>query len=175
MDSTTVVPEADAVAGALAPLPATPEAAAREQQAASQAADRQVSLPPWQGPVTQRPAFVSETEWQVLRGVARQRVDYERELLRMVNNLRFHKLLERWRAQAAAGDTPGRRALAGQLLDELPLRVRREEYSVAEAEKLQRELLAALEPDPVRRAARAAAEAARLRQRLLQEHGVPVP
>ncbi|MCC2639298.1 MAG: hypothetical protein K0Q68_3017 [Moraxellaceae bacterium] len=174
MDSTTVATAADA-ADAPAPLPATPEAAAREQQATSQAVDRQVGLPPWQGPVTRRPAFVSETEWQVLREVARQRVDYERELLRIVNNLRFHKLLERWRAQAAAGDTPGRRALAGQLLDELPLRVRREEYSVAEAEKLQHELLAALEPDPARRAARAAVEAARLRQRLLQEQGVPVP
>lgn len=141
----------------------------RQQQKAAAATADAVGQAPLQGPVTQRPDFVSETEWQVLQGLAQQKADPRRELTRLVNELRFNKLLELWHNPPAGQDTAQRRALARQLLDELPVRVKQGQYSRAEAQRLQRELLTELEPDPQARRAREAEEAARLREHLLIE------
>jgi hypothetical protein len=156
-------------------LPASPNAAAAAQEDALQAAARDVDRPPLAGPLRARPAFVSEMEWAALQAVARQGGDYDRALLRLVNNLRFHKQLELWRAPGTAPAL--RRALAARLLADLPARVRDRDYSVATAQQLQQELLAWLEPDPAQRRLRLEQEAQRVRsEALLQEQGgSPLP
>lgn len=160
----------------LAALPATPQAAVREQQDAARAAAAIAGQPPLRGPVTARPGFVSETEWQVLQAVARQKADHERELTRLVNSLRFNKQLELWRNAAALPQPAQRRVLGEQLLAELPEHVQQREMARPDAEKLQRELLAALEPDPAARQARITAEARRLQGLAVQEEtGTLVP
>jgi hypothetical protein len=155
---------------ATAPLPATP-AEAEQQQEAAAAAARERGPRELQGRLERRPDFVSEIEWQALQAVARRSADYDGELLRLVNNLRFNKQLEQWRAGTVALAPGPRRALGEQLLEAVPERVRQQEYSVPAAQKLQQELLRELEPDPAAREARQAAEAARLRGVLLREEG----
>jgi hypothetical protein len=150
---------------ATAPLPATPAEAEQLQEAAAAAA-RDSAPRELQGRLERRPDFVAEIEWQALQAVARRSADYDRELLRLVNNLRFNKQLEQWRVAPAP-----RRALGEELLEAVPERVRQQEYSVPAAQKLQQELLRELEPDPAARQARQAAEAARLRGVLLREEG----
>lgn len=168
---------APAPASAFVPAAAsTPAAAAangqelqQQQQDAAAATASAVGQPPLQGPVTQRPDFVSKTEWQVLQGLAQQKADPPRELTRLVNELRFNKLLELWHNPPAGQSAAQRRTLAQQLLDELPERVKQGRDARAEAERLQRELLTELEPDPQARRAREAEEADRLREHLLIE------
>lgn len=134
-----------------------------QQKMAAQAAAQQLGQKPVSGPVSARPDFVSELEWQVLQGVADQAVarglDREKEMTRLVNDLRFNKLLEQWGASTV---TATRHALAWQLLDELPAHVRGGELDHASARKLQQQLLADVLSDPEERAARAEQEAARL-------------
>lgn len=156
-----------APAAAPAALPQTPADAASDQRAAQEAAARAAGQPPAWRPIDGRPDFVSAMEWQVLTALARQKGDYDRELARLVNSLRFNKQLETWRATATPKE--GRRVLGEQLLDELPERVRQGDYGRPAAEALQRELLQALEPDPAARAARVAAEAERLQVPVLQD------
>lgn len=162
---------ANEAAGAVDPadLPRTAAEAEREQRAARDAVLQALGQPPVQGHLAARPAWVSEVEWQVLTALARQKGDYDRELARLVNSLRFNKLLEAWREPGLS--TATRRTLGTQLLAELPERVRQGDYGRAPAEALQRELLRVLEPDPAARATRAAAEAQRLKVPLLQEDG----
>lgn len=134
-----------------------------QQEVAAQAAALQLGQKPVSGPVSIRPDFVSEMEWQVLQGVADQAaargLDRAKEMTRLVNDLRFNKLLEQWGASTQATT---RHALAGQLLDELPAHVGAGELDHAAARKLQQQLLADVLSDPEARAARAEQEAARL-------------
>lgn len=124
------------------------------------------------GVVAQRPDFVSPLEWEVLQGVARQNDDPGKELTRLVNNLRFSKQEEQWRALAAAStastDAAVRHALAWQLLDDIPARVTDRALDEAGARHLQQELLADVMADPQVRTQRATREAARLKTSLLQ-------
>lgn len=154
-------PEAPLAQAQAAEPGAMPEHERRQQETAAEAALSGAGEPPVQGPVTQRPDYVSEVEWDVLRGLAQQHADPERELARLVNSLRFNKQLETWRAGHGA-TTPERRALAEALLAALPERVRQQEYSVTDAERLQRELIAALAPDTKARAQREELERQRL-------------
>lgn len=134
-----------------------------QQKMAAQAAALQLGQKPVSGPVSTRPDFVSEMEWQVLQGVADQAVarglDREKEMTRLVNDLRFNKLLEQWGASTV---TATRHALAWQLLDEVPAHVGAGELDHAAARKLQQQLLADVLSNPEERAARAEQEAARL-------------
>jgi uncharacterized protein (DUF2336 family) len=112
-------------------------------------------------------------EWLALQAVAQKSVVPARELTRLVNNLRFHKLLDLWRHDGL--DTATRQRLGEALLGAIPARVQQKEYTRSTALQLQQELLAALEPDPARRAARRQAEAQRLGTLLQEGSGTPVP
>lgn len=139
----------------------TREQAEQQQMQATKAAERQVGALPLTGPVTERPAYVSELEWSALRQAAAMRPDSTGELTRMVNHLRFMKHLELWRGLAPA-DAPRRQAVAQALLDELPARVGNSEIGRTEAVTLQSALLADLVADPAERARRVETEGKRL-------------
>ena len=130
----------------------------RMQQQAAQAAADATGLPPLQGPVTARPAYVSEVEWYILREVAAQGPDPEATLARLVNKLRFSKQVELW--QQATGAQ--RSALAQRLLADIPSQVEQGDLDRATAQQQQAQLLGELVSDPVQRRTRLAEEAARI-------------
>lgn len=145
---------------ALAPVLMQQQAQAEQAVAAT--------APPTAGPVNEKPAFVSELEWQVLKGVAAQKADPAQELRRLVANLHFSKQLEQWRQLAGQPDSTQRRALAQALLADIPARVTDAELDNPGARQLQKEILADLYSDPAERVLRAQAEAARLPATTLQ-------
>ncbi len=127
-----------------ADLPSQPPAAEqiREAQTALQdvnAASQQLaSMAMWKPlspPIKERPPFASVMEWQMLKGVADRQPDPQAELLRLANFLRYTKLLEKWQDFPASGDAGLRQALARQLLDELPTRVRNGEVDAPDASR----------------------------------------
>lgn len=136
----------------------TPAQVEAMQQQAARAAAEATGLPPLQGPVRERPAYVSEVEWYILRQVAAQDTDADATLTRLVNKLRFSKQVELWRQAAGAQ----RAALAQQLLADIPSQVGRRDLDRATAQQMQAQLLAELVHDPVRRRTRLAEEAARI-------------
>lgn len=146
----------------LAPVPELVQQQVQAEQAV------QVTAPPASGPVNERPAYVSELEWQVLKGVAAQKAEPERELRRLVANLHFSKQLEQWRQLSGKPDIAQRRALAQALLADIPARVSDAELDNPGALQLQKELLADVVSDPAERVLRAQAEAARLPATTLQ-------
>ena len=78
---------------------------------------------PLEGNIAKRPEFVSPFEWNLLTQVASADDQNPQALNRLVNLLRFNKLLERWErlhAQNSPADAEIRSALAKQLLAELP-------------------------------------------------------
>jgi len=107
-----------------------------------------------EGPVRERPDYVSPMEWMVLQGVANQHANAERELSRMVHFLRFNKQLERWEGLNAGGDPALRRALASALVTDLPTRVQQGDVAASDARTLLMRLLADAEPDVTLREAR---------------------
>ena len=129
------------------------------QQDAARAALDAVYARPLQGPVRQRPAFVSRVEWQILAAVAAQKPEPEQELTRLVNFLRFNKQMEWWQQGDELSATQ-RTDLGWHLLAELPERVHNGDLASSDAQQLQIALLNELEPDPDAR-----------RQRLQQEAG----
>lgn len=128
------------------------------QQQAAQAAAEATGLPPLQGPVTERPGYVSEVEWYILREVAAQGPDPDATLTRLVNKLRFSKQVELWQQATGAQRT----ALAQQLLADIPSQVKQGDLDRATAQQLQAQLLGELVSDPVQRRTRLAEEAARI-------------
>lgn len=150
------------VASVPVPQPAMEELAA-QQEASAQALIQGEPVKPIEGPVTERPAYVSPMEWMVLKGAVAGKPDSQQELTRMVNFLRFNKQIEAWEALSRNTDATARRAaLAEALLADLPQRVRHDDVAVNEARELQATLLMDAEPDAARRQARALAEARRL-------------
>jgi hypothetical protein len=136
---------------------ASPDLAAlkAELNTAAIAVDRSVGLTA-EGPVRERPDYVSPMEWVVLQGVASQHANAEQELSRLVHFLRFNKQRERWEALPAGGDPALRRALAGALVADLPARVRMGDLSPADARALLMRLLPDAESDVGRQEARLA-------------------
>ena len=143
------------------PADTDPEQLAAEQIKANRAALAELGEAPYEGPVTERPAFVSYLEWQVLKNVAQQHPNSEQELTRLVNHLRFAKQWDLWQ-ETAPQDKTRRYALAEQLLLEIPDRVKNQELDVVHAQQMQESLLTALIPDVTERRQRAAREAARI-------------
>lgn len=133
-----------------------------QQAAAAKEIERQPTLKPITGPIKERPAFVSEIEWAMLKGVADQNAQPAAELTRLVNKLRFMKQLELWQSLTHANDVAKRRVLAEQLLDELPQRVASADLDKPEARKLQASLLKDAVSDEGARRKRAEVEARRL-------------
>lgn len=178
--------EAQVVAAASAPLPSpapsdaltvngiappAPEASASAVIADLKQASRALSPdrvhPPFTGPVTERPAYVSPMEWSMLKGLADQHASPPQELTRLVNSLRFNKQLEAWEALPRTPDAAlQRRTLATSLVNDLPERVRHQDLGLPDAQRTLGALLRDLEPDAEQRLARAAQEEQRLRQAL---------
>lgn len=124
-----------------------------ELNTAAMAIDHSSGAAP-EGPVRERPDYVSPMEWMVLQGVANQHPNAEQELSRMVHFLRFNKQLERWEGLNAGGDPALRHALASSLVTDLPHRVRQGDLSASDARSLLMRLLADAEPDVASREAR---------------------
>lgn len=133
-----------------------------QQAVAAREIENQPSLKPITGPIKERPAFVSEIEWAMLKGVADQSAQPAAELTRLVNKLRFMKQLELWQSLEHSTDTAKRRVLAEQLLDDLPQRVANADLDKPEAQKLQASLLKDAVSDEGARKKRAEVEARRL-------------
>lgn len=131
-----------------------------QQQDAARAAVQQAGQEEFTAPVANRPAFVSPMEWDVLRRVAQQHPDSDRELTRMVNHLRFTKQLEHWTG-LAAGD-PLREELASHLLYAIPQRVSNRELNTDQAQALQATLLKEITATPEQYRQQLAREAARI-------------
>lgn len=94
---------------------------------------------PVTGTITQRPDFVSDLEWKILKNAASRRsIDNDKELTRLINKLLFAKKREAWLASSV--DTARRQALAGQLLNMLPAQVQTGSLDPAEAKKMEGEL-----------------------------------
>jgi hypothetical protein len=132
------------------------------QQEAAKEVEKQPAMKPILGPVKDRPAFVSALEWQMLKGVAQQAADPDKELTRLVNFLRFNKQLELWESLASSPDKAKRHDLAEQLLGELPTRITNGEMDVKEAQRIMSGLLNDAEPNAQARSDRAAALTKRL-------------
>jgi hypothetical protein len=133
-----------------------------EQQLAAKVVEQTPQIKPIEGPVTQRPAFVSEMEWQMLQGVAQQHPRPSEELSRLVNSLRFNKQVEAWEAMSPKTDAARRQVLANELLADLPQRLTNGDTDLPGARQLQAALLVDAEPDASARQRRATQEARRL-------------
>ena len=73
-------------------------AAKAQQEAAAQEILKQPEVKPIVGNVGEKPAFLSQMEWNMLKGVAQQNANPDKELTRLVNFVRFTKQLELWQA-----------------------------------------------------------------------------
>lgn len=167
------VASAEAVPAAQAPSPSSPDAGFQlhemvaGQSAAAQALASQPAVRPLDGPITERPPFVSPMEWMVLKGTASQRPNPERELTRMVNFLRFTKQTELLQSLPRTAEAQAQRqALANELLADLPQRLINDEMGMKDLRQTQAELLVDAESDPGQRQVRAQAESRRLEQAL---------
>lgn len=137
------------------------------QSAAAKALAAQPAIQPIDGPVTDRPAFVSPMEWMVLKGTVSQHPHPERELTRMVNFLRFTKQMELLETLPRTAEAqPRRQALANELLADLPQRLLNDEMPMKDLRETQAMLLQDAESDHERRQARAQIEARRLERAL---------
>lgn len=137
------------------------------QSDAAKALANQPAVKPIDGPVTERPAFVSPMEWMVLKGTISQHPHPERELTRLVNFLRFTKQMELLETLPRTAEAqPRRQALANELLADLPQRLLNDEMPMKDLRETQAMLLPDAEPDAERRQARAQVEARRLEQAL---------
>ena len=151
-----------ALAQPAAALPTTEAGMAAQQVAAAQVIERSPAMKPITGSVTERPEFVSEMEWTMLKGVAQQNATPDAELTRLVNKLRFMKQLELWQSMEHSNDMAKRQLLAEQLLDDLPQRVANADLDKPEAQKLQASLLKDAVSDEQARKKRAEVESRRL-------------
>jgi len=133
-----------------------------QQEAAAQEILKQPEVKPIVGNVGEKPAFLSQMEWNMLKGVAQQNANPDKELTRLVNFVRFTKQLELWQALPEQTDAAKRQTLANELLADLPQRLMQEEFDLPAAQKLQAELLNDAVQDPQERQARAVQEARRL-------------
>lgn len=157
------------VVTAAAPVDALPAAmptdlptAVAQQTAAANEIKKQPVVKPIAGEIKERPAFVSEMEWGMLKAVAQQHATPEKELTRMVNFLRFSKQLELWESMPKSEDPAKRQTLANELLEDLPNRVRHGELELADAQGKMRALVQDAEVNDQDRARRVSAENSRL-------------
>jgi hypothetical protein len=137
------------------------------QSEAAKALATQPAVKPIDGPIVERPSFVSPMEWMVLKGTVSQHPHPERELTRMVNFLRFTKQMELLETLPRTSEAqPRRQALANELLADLPQRLLNDEMPMKDLRETQAMLLQDAESDPERRQARAQLELRRLEQAL---------
>ena len=133
-----------------------------EQAAVAREVEKQPLIAPIEGPVKERPSFMSDMEWQMVKGVANQQPSPDQALTKLVNSVRYNKQYDTWEALPKTADPAKRQALAEQLLADLPARLLNGEMDLKGAQKSQAALLVDAEPDPKKRLKRAEAEAKRL-------------
>lgn len=137
-----------------------------DQKATAQQIEAQPQIQPATGTVEERPSFLTDMEWSVLKAVAMQQADPDRALTALVNKVRFTKQLEVWQDLPGTTEASKRQLLANELLQDLPQRLTNEDMDLPGAQKLLTELLQDAEPDEKSRAKRAAKEAKRLEKAL---------
>lgn len=94
---------------------------------------------PVSGPVTKRPDFVSEIEWQVFQNVIKNQPDGGEELLTdLVNKLLFFKKREAW--LSAEEGTVQRKDLARELLGMIPEQLKLNSISPSIATEMKTEI-----------------------------------
>ncbi len=139
-----------------------------EQLQVEQVVESQPLIKPIVGIIQTRPEFVSATEWNILQALSENSQNPDKELNRLVNSLRFNKLLEHWKNSSISSDqTVNSRpetlqVLADQLLQELPDHLKQGQISEQEVRELQKKLLKDAEPDPEQREQRAIKESSRV-------------
>lgn len=111
--------------------------------------------------IEKRPDFVSPAEWLILSSIAQQHDNPDAELTRMINFLRFSKLMEIWESGDDMG-TLQRSALAEQLLLNIPNRVENGDLGLSQAQQLQATLINDLTTDSDLRRQRLSEENARI-------------
>lgn len=138
-------------------------AAVEGQKEAAQVVARQPEeLTPIVGKVKERPPYVSVMEWDMLKGVAEQHEKPDQELTHLVNYLRFTKKLELYQGLSPSQAPARRMALAEQLIQELPTRLRQGDMDLKEAQRLLAEMLEDAVLDAQARQVRSTTEQAKL-------------
>lgn len=105
-----------------------------------------------------RPTDIPEADWNALTGaLSKQRGDAQAEAARVVDYLRYQKRFEYWQTTEGNKSTKERAALAQALLDEIPARLAKGEFTTAEAVLMNTVLITETEPDATARQQRIAA------------------
>ena len=98
-----------------------------------------------------RPSDFTSEEWRALKDAAAQSPNPAAELERMVTYLRFQRGFAQWQALKDSPDVAQRRAVARQLLTDLPQRLANAEVTGGEAEMISAALISDIEPDEAAR------------------------
>jgi hypothetical protein len=102
------------------------------------AARAAIEAEPVDGTVTGRPPFVSELEWEVLLEAAGRNPEMDKQLTHLVNKLLFFKKRKAW--MTSATNAVRRRALARELLAQIPAQVGAKAIDPAFADELEHDL-----------------------------------
>lgn len=106
-----------------------------EQKDAAKVIEARPEMKPITGPITERPDFVSPMEWAMLQGVVQQHANPGKELVRMVNFLRFVKQTEVLDGLPKTPEnTVKRQLLTTQLIEDLPNRVQGGDLELKDAQ-----------------------------------------
>ncbi len=136
------------------------ESVVREQQIkAFNAVSLQLGGADIEPPVSSRPEFISPLEWEILRRVSGNEENPEKSLANYINHVRFAKQEELWEQLSDAEDVGKRHAMAEQLLMNIPNRVKNNNMSVQQAQRLQVTLLRDLIDNPDKLRSRVSEEA----------------
>lgn len=154
-------PRADVTTQPVAPAMMANNADLAPAQARARQAALVATASPVEPTIAERPDYVSEMEWQILKGVVANSADPDRELGRLVAKLRFTRQLELW--QEMAPQDVRRHALTLRLLEDIPQQVTNRDLDPDVARTLQQQLVDAGIADPDTRAARLMTERQRLR------------
>lgn len=111
--------------------------------------------------IKERPPYISPAEWLILQTVAERHPKPDQELSRMVNYLRFTKLLEVWEKGDELTE-PMHTQLTEHLLHTLPARVEHGDINRLDAQQLQVSMINQLINDPQKRRHRLTEENARI-------------
>lgn len=109
------------------------------------AAKAAINAQPIDGTVSDRPEFVSEIEWDVLKGAVAQNEDVDVALTHFVNKLLFFKKREAWIDSSTDPET--RRRLASELLTMIPQQLSEQAIDQKFADKMTADLNTFLSSD----------------------------
>ncbi len=105
-----------------------------------------------------RPTGIPETDWNALKGaLSKQPGNAEAEAARVVNYLQYQKRFEYWQTTEGNKSAKERAALAQALLEEIPARLAKGEFTIGEAVLMNTVLITESEPNETARQQRIAA------------------